>query len=108
MNTNTRFALGILADHVGVDKMPEGGSAMWAVPGLLDLAHVSDLVEKKLTRHIMIENRKQLKKVSPIFAYQLCSKQFQPLHWFCRHARQTSLEPSCEITFSGQIWFVHK
>ena len=51
---------------------------MWAVPGLLDLAHVSDLVEKKLTRHFMIENRKQLKKVSPIFAYQLCSKQFQP------------------------------
>ena len=48
MNTNTRFALGILADHVGVDKMPEGGSAMWAVPGLLDLAHVSDLVERFL------------------------------------------------------------
>ena len=46
MNTNTRFALGILADHVGVDKMPEGGSTMWAVPGLLDLAHVSDLVER--------------------------------------------------------------
>ena len=51
MNTNTRFALGILADHVGVDKMPEGGSTMWAVPGLLDLAHVSDLVE----RDIMIQ-----------------------------------------------------
>ena len=50
----------MISDHVSVDQMPQGGSSMWAVPGLLYLTHVSDLgmIETK----VKITNVPSIKK----------------------------------------------